>query len=371
MSATDTHDARTTSTPNGAPVVVPFPDALRPDGTERLPRSWSGQPRRLLVVGTTTATRELMGLLRHRPHWRVEIAGLVATDVVASRFLDGVPVLGRPDDAESLLDTMDFDEVVMADPNVEQRHLDAVAGACLERGVTYHTLVRMPGRVATEHHPRALGNGLYLISMESPRPSPAAMFVKRVIDIAGACVGLTICGAAFVVFAPLIRLGSPGPAIFRQTRVGKNGRRFTLCKFRTMQEDAETQKASLLAANEMSGHLFKLRNDPRVTRLGRFLRRTYLDELPQFWNVLKGDMSLVGTRPPTPDEVACYSPHHRRRLSVRPGITGLWQSMGNGKVWDFEVVVRLDCEYIDRWSIWLDVQILARTILVVARGAGH
>jgi len=364
-------NARTTETPSAALSVLPFPDRPPPDATRRLPRSWSGQPRRLLVVGTTPSTGELMRLLRHRPRWRVRIVGLVATEVGTGAVLDGVPVLGRPDDVGTLLDTMDFDEVVMADPNVDQRHLDSVAGACLERGVTYHTLVRMPGRVATEHNPEALGNGLYLISMESARPSPLALFVKRVIDIVGACGGLAVCGAAFVVFAPLIRLGSPGPALFRQTRVGKNGRRFTLRKFRTMQEDAETQKASLLPANEMRGHLFKLRDDPRVTPLGRFLRRTYLDELPQFWNVLTGDMSLVGTRPPTPDEVACYSPHHRRRLSVRPGITGLWQSMGNGKVWDFEVVVRLDCEYIDRWSIWLDLQILARTIVVVVRGTGH
>jgi exopolysaccharide biosynthesis polyprenyl glycosylphosphotransferase len=370
MPGRNTHDAPTTNE-STAPAVLPFPDRQPPAKTGRLPKSWTDRPRRLLVVGATTSARELMRLLRLRPHWRVAIAGLVATDVVKTAALDGVPVVGRPDDVGTLLDTMDFDEVVMADPNVDQRHLDSVAGACLERGVTYHTLVRMPGRVAADHNAEALGNGLYLISMESTRPRPLAFIAKRVVDIVCALAGLVACAVAFVIFAPLIRLGSPGPALFRQTRVGKNGRRFTLYKLRTMQADAETQKAALMAANEMSGHLFKIRDDPRVTPIGHFLRRTYLDELPQFWNVLKGDMSLVGTRPPTPDEVACYSPHHRRRLSVRPGITGLWQSMGNGKVWDFEVVVKLDCEYIDRWSPWLDSQIIARTILVVARGAGH
>jgi lipopolysaccharide/colanic/teichoic acid biosynthesis glycosyltransferase len=194
---------------------------------------------------------------------------------------------------------------------------------------------------------------------------------KRLIDIGGSVVGLVFCGVAFVIFAPLIRLGSSGPALFRQIRVGKDGKLFTLYKLRTMDVDAEQRKAALLPVNEMCGHLFKLRDDPRVTPIGHVLRRTYLDELPQFWNVLRGDMSLVGTRPPTPDEVACYSPHHCRRLSVRPGITGLWQSMGNGKVWDFEVVVTLDCEYIDRWSLWLDLKILLKTCGVVARGSGH
>jgi lipopolysaccharide/colanic/teichoic acid biosynthesis glycosyltransferase len=198
-----------------------------------------------------------------------------------------------------------------------------------------------------------------------------AQIIKRAMDVVGALVGLVWCGLALFVFGPIIRWGSAGPAIFRQTRVGRGGRLFTLYKFRTMCVDAEAQKAALQPTNEMRGHLFKLRVDPRVTLIGKFLRRTYLDELPQFWNVLKGDMSLVGTRPPTPEEVAQYSPHHRRRLDMRPGITGLWQSMGSRKPWDFEVVVRLDCEYIDRWSIWLDVQILLRTCLVVARGAGH
>jgi lipopolysaccharide/colanic/teichoic acid biosynthesis glycosyltransferase len=229
----------------------------------------------------------------------------------------------------------------------------------------------MPGQGVGRHHAQSFGDGLYLISLETTPQDPIALAGKRAIDIAGALVGLVLCALAFVVFAPLIRLGSPGSVIFRQVRIGRNGRRFTLFKFRTMRSDAEAQKARLLATNEMQGHLFKLRDDPRITPVGRFLRRTYLDELPQFWNVLIGEMSLVGTRPPTPEEVACYSPHHRRRLSVRPGITGLWQSHGNGRVSDFEKVVRLDCEYIDRWSILLDLKILVRTCVTIASLAGH
>jgi lipopolysaccharide/colanic/teichoic acid biosynthesis glycosyltransferase len=152
--------------------------------------------------------------------------------------------------------------------------------------------------------------------------------------------------------------------------VGRNGRRFKLFKFRTMHVTAEDQLRGLLKQNQMSGHVFKMKNDPRVTPLGRAMRRRYLDELPQFWNVLKGQMSLVGTRPPTCAEVANYSAHHRRRLSMKPGMTGLWQMTGNGRVTDFEEIVRLDCKYIDNWSLWLDCRIIAKTVLKMLRGGG-
>jgi exopolysaccharide biosynthesis polyprenyl glycosylphosphotransferase len=332
---------------------------------------WDRAVRRLLVVGTNGTVGDFLRLVQDRPLWGRQIAGFVASGRVSKDALGHIPILGGVDDIGALLDTGAFDEVVMADANVAPKQNDHVVSACLERGLTYHTLARMPDILAARHQAEEVGDGLYLITLEAAQHDPAALLVKRAIDIAGACVGLVFCGLAFIVFAPLIRLGSPGPAIFKQTRVGRAGRHFTLYKFRTMGVDADAQKEALLASNEMRGHLFKLRDDPRVTPIGRFLRRTYLDECPQFWNVLRSDMSLVGTRPPTPEEVAQYSPHHRRRISVRPGITGLWQSMGNGKVWDFEVVVKLDCDYIDRWSIGLDLQILLRTVFVVVRGAGH
>jgi lipopolysaccharide/colanic/teichoic acid biosynthesis glycosyltransferase len=158
--------------------------------------------------------------------------------------------------------------------------------------------------------------------------------------------------------------------IFRQQRVGQNGRRFTIYKFRTMCAGAEQIKAALGAQNEMKGPIFKLRGDPRVTPTGRKLRSRHLDELPQFWNVLKGEMSLVGTRPPTDDEIVAYLGHHQRRLSIKPGLTGLWQLNGNGAVKDFEDVVKLDCEYIDNWSLWLDAKIVAKTVTKVMRGDG-
>lgn len=195
--------------------------------------------------------------------------------------------------------------------------------------------------------------------------------VKRLMDIAGAVVGLIVCAIFYVLLARRIKRETHGSVIFRQTRVGRNGRLFTLYKFRTMDVNAEELHEELLEQNEMKGHLFKIRHDPRITPLGRTLRSLYIDELPQFWNVFKGEMSLVGTRPPTPSEVARYEPHHQRRLSMKPGVTGLWQLYGNDEVTDFEEVVELDCRYIDTWSILQDCRIIFRTVLRIARGGGY
>jgi lipopolysaccharide/colanic/teichoic acid biosynthesis glycosyltransferase len=167
-----------------------------------------------------------------------------------------------------------------------------------------------------------------------------------------------------------IKLDSPGPVLFKQKRVGQNGRIFHLCKFRSMYIDAEEQKEHLSAQNEMQGAMFKIQHDPRVTRVGKWLRKTSLDEFPQFVNVLKGEMSLVGTRPPTPDEVERYRPEHLRRISAKPGITGLWQISGRNKITDFEQVVELDCKYLDRWRFYDDIKILLRTVYVVMQRKG-
>ncbi len=192
---------------------------------------------------------------------------------------------------------------------------------------------------------------------------------KRILDICGALCGLLICGFFGLFLAPLIKLDG-GPVIFKQQRVGKNGRVFDFYKFRSMRVGAEKEKASLLAQNTVSGLMFKVDNDPRVTPIGRFLRRTSLDELPQFWNVLKGDMSLVGTRPPTVDEYEQYNPMQKRRLSFKPGITGLWQVSGRSNIKDFDEIVAMDVAYIDTWTIWSDVKVLVKTLKVVLLGSG-
>lgn len=196
------------------------------------------------------------------------------------------------------------------------------------------------------------------------------VLAKRAIDIAGALVGLVITFFVGIVLAPFLLLESPGPLIFKQKRVGVNGRVFDFYKFRSMYADAEERKKELMAQNEMQGLMFKMENDPRITKVGAFIRKTSIDELPQFWNVLKGDMSLVGTRPPTYDEYQQYSYYQKRRISFRPGITGLWQISGRSDIKDFDEVVKLDLEYIDNWSLLLDFKIILKTILVVFRGSG-
>ena len=194
--------------------------------------------------------------------------------------------------------------------------------------------------------------------------------MKRGLDILGGLTGMVILGLATIFVAPAIKLESPGPVFFKQTRVGKNGRYFQLYKFRSMYQDAEERKKELMEQNEMNGLMFKIKDDPRITNVGKFIRKTSIDELPQFWNVLKGDMSLVGTRPPTVDEYKQYKPEYKARLSLMPGITGLWQVSGRSKVTDFEKVMELDVKYIDNWSLKNDIKIIFQTIGVVLQGNG-
>ena len=196
------------------------------------------------------------------------------------------------------------------------------------------------------------------------------LLLKRLMDIAGALVGCFICILFGIIVAPLIFLEDPGPIIFKQKRVGRNGKYFYIYKFRSMYQDAEAKLQTLKDQNEMQGFMFKMKNDPRITKIGKILRKTSIDELPQFFNVLEGSMSLIGTRPPTVDEYNQYSAHHKRRISIKPGITGLWQVSGRSEITDFEEIVRLDCFYIDHWSITGDIKILLKTFAAVFTGKG-
>lgn len=196
------------------------------------------------------------------------------------------------------------------------------------------------------------------------------LLLKRLMDIAGALVGCFICILFGIIVAPLIFLEDPGPIIFKQKRVGRNGKFFYIYKFRSMYQDAEAKLQTLKDQNEMQGFMFKMKNDPRITKIGKILRKTSIDELPQFFNVLEGSMSLIGTRPPTVNEYQQYSAHHKRRISIKPGITGLWQVSGRSEITDFEEIVRLDCFYIDHWSITGDIKILLKTFAAVFTGKG-
>ena len=255
------------------------------------------------------------------------------------------------------------------------------AGQCLEQAARegteaeklLETEFQNAGEGRSSEEEKQIGElGLYRVLTYGPRIfRPSELILKRVMDILGAAVGicLTVLIGLFVV--PAIKLESPGPAVFKQTRIGKNGRKFSIYKFRSMYMDAEERKKELMKQNEMDGLMFKMKDDPRITKVGKFIRKTSIDELPQFFNVLRGDMSLVGTRPPTVDEFERYEEHHKRRLSLRPGITGMWQVSGRSDIQNFEDVVRLDLEYIDNWSVWLDIKILFQTVFVVLlhRGA--
>lgn len=220
--------------------------------------------------------------------------------------------------------------------------------------------------IITSSTPSSLRNDLikpgHQSTASSIHPSVSSR-TKRLIDVVGASVGLAITAAVAVPIAIAVRFDNPGPLFYSQTRCGLNGRTFRIWKFRSMVTDAD--KLKHLVHNEAKGSIFKNRNDPRVTRVGRFLRRTSLDELPQFWNVFKGDMSLVGTRPPTVSEVISYKRHHYQRLSVKPGITGEWQANGRSTVEDFEEIVKMDVAYQQKWSVGYDIRLILKTIQVV------
>lgn len=211
--------------------------------------------------------------------------------------------------------------------------------------------------------------GLNVLSFSTGFYKWTHVFSKRLLDVIGSIVGLILCGLVAIFLAPFI-LSDGGPLFFSQLRVGKNGRVFTFYKFRSMHVDAEVQKKELLQYNQMEGGMFKMDNDPRITKIGKFIRKTSLDELPQFYNVLIGEMSLVGTRPPTLDEFEKYTPYQKRRLSFKPGITGLWQVSGRSNITDFDQIVKLDLQYIDNWTIWSDIRIILKTIKVVLAKEG-
>lgn len=214
-----------------------------------------------------------------------------------------------------------------------------------------------------------MGN-LTVLSGNSPKETLGDILAKRALDIVGGVVGILMTVIFTVIVGPMIMIESPGPIFFSQTRVGKNGRKFKIYKFRSMYMDAEERKKELMEQNKMSGLMFKMDDDPRITKVGKFIRKTSIDEFPQFWNVLKGDMSLVGTRPPTEDEFKQYKARYKKRLSMKPGITGLWQVSGRSSITDFEDVVRLDVQYIENWSFGLDLKILMQTVLVVFKHDG-
>lgn len=322
----------------------------------------------LIVVTEERYAEECVGDFQHDRYKEFEVTGVVIVD--KNRIGDeicGVPVVACADSFLEYVRINVVDEIFINGNTRESS--EALANELLELGLTVHfNLVResrlMPNKMVEKC-------GKYMVLTTSMKiATTRQVLIKRCMDILGSLVGLLLTGIAFLIFAPIIKIQSPGPIFYAQTRIGRNGRRFKFYKFRTMVVGADKMKQDLMAQNEMEGLMFKMEHDPRIFGVGRFMRKFSIDELPQFWNVLKGDMSLVGTRPPTEEEFEQYELHHKARLGIRPGLTGMWQVSGRSDIKNFEEIVALDTQYISNWSLGMDVRILFRTIGVVLTGKG-
>jgi exopolysaccharide biosynthesis polyprenyl glycosylphosphotransferase len=313
--------------------------------------------RYMLVVGAGSVAQDFADRVERHPDLGLRVIGhLAAADDVGPP--PSRPVLGRLDDIEDVLHRTVVDEVAICLPVAQWDMAEPITRLCASEG----KFVRIPGDGPTVSGAyREEFDGLTVQSLVYGPDRALALTAKRVVDVVVAAGALLALSPLMAGIAVWIWRTDGRPVLFRQQRVGEHGRRFTLLKFRTMTRDAEERLAELAAINEIRGRAFKLTDDPRLTRSGRFLRRTSLDELPQLVNVLRGEMSLVGPRPPLPREVEGYDVWHRRRLSMKPGMTGLWQVSARREP-DFDRWVNVDLEYIDRWSLWLDVKIMLRTV---------
>jgi exopolysaccharide biosynthesis polyprenyl glycosylphosphotransferase len=330
----------------------------------------------VLIVAEGDGALTYLSLLEQHPHWGIAVAGVLDPSrevmlAVASSGGGGAsrPVKAPPDWRQTLKQYV-VDEVVAVVPWLEAGAFGELQEACVERGLTFRILVQMPEAQVGRYHIDDVGEGSYLISLESGPQDFVPLLLKRTMDIAGSLVGLAICGFVYLWYRSRIRRESPGPVLFSQKRVGQNGRLFDCYKFRTMYVGADKRQVEMLSKSKLGKAFIKLENDPRATPTGKWMRQVYLDEVPQFWNVLKGQMSLVGPRPSQPAEVSNYEHAHHRRLSMKPGITGLFQVGGHEAVTAFEDVVKLDCTYIDHWSLWLDFKIILQTFRKVLKGDG-
>jgi len=323
--------------------------------------------RRYAVVGTSTEGREVVEAMETHPEWGFDFAGFVT--VGSGGRAGRGPTLGSLADLGRILEEEILDEIVFAVPREQFELIEPAVQLCQEQGVEVRISLDML-RFGPSSMRLTVLNDLPMVVFSRTPSDTLALATKRLFDIVLSGLAIVFMAPVFLGIAVAIKAGSPGPVFFRQKRVGRNGRTFPILKFRSMYQDAEARLEALKAQNEMTGPVFKMREDPRVTAAGRFLRKTSLDEFPQFWNVLMGDMSIVGPRPPLPAEVRQYKRWHRRRLSVKPGITCIWQISGRNNI-DFDRWMELDLEYIDTWSLWGDLKIFLRTIpaVLLSRGA--
>jgi exopolysaccharide biosynthesis polyprenyl glycosylphosphotransferase len=338
-------------------------------------RTWQGYQRRrgiglqrILVVGTGPLGRMIMQNVVAQPELGYQIVGFV--DDERTEDIGRFSGLGRPEEIPQIVDQLDVDEVVIALPSSDHARTSEILMSCAERRVGF--------RIVPDFYELSLNqvdivdiNGIPLIGLRDAQLAGTNLLVKRAIDVVLSGGALVLFSWLIALIALAIKLDSPGPIVYRSTRVGRGGKTFGCLKFRSMRQDADQQLAKVLHLDEArsGGKLFKIKNDPRRTRVGAWLRRTSIDELPQLWNVLRGEMSIVGPRPPFPHEVDKYEEWHRRRLEVTPGLTGMSQVSGRSEL-TFDETALLDIWYIENWSLGLDLKIMLRSVPAVALGTG-
>jgi exopolysaccharide biosynthesis polyprenyl glycosylphosphotransferase len=322
-----------------------------------------------LVIGSEYPAKRLIRNLQEQPELGYRVVGCLDPDSSrVGQMVRNVEVLGTTDQLEKILENLSIDEVFVAMPFEKLKDMKKMMYLCEQIGVRFS----LSADWLKPHIAKTVVRNFLdfpVITYTATPTSIGQLLVKAVLDRILAAIALVFLVPLFLIIAIAIKLSGPGPVMFRQSRAGLNGRLFDMLKFRTMVENAEKMQEELADRNEMDGPVFKIRNDPRVTRIGRFLRKSSMDELPQFINVLKGEMSLVGPRPPIPEEVSRYERWQRRRLSMKPGITCFWQISGRNQV-KFEEWMEMDLKYIDNWSLKLDFIILFKTIPVIFSGRG-
>lgn len=329
-----------------------------------------GKSSLLLVTSSDVASEVVKTILKNNFRNLTLCAIAVIDTPMKGKDILGVPIVADKDNLLPYIQKEWVDEVFF-NPSEGTVIPEEVIQCCADMGVTVHMKLAKLEVLGQNQEVEKLA-GYTVLSSSIKMASPRDLFVKRIMDIAGGLVGVLMTGIITLFIGPVIKIKSPGPIFFSQVRVGKNGRKFKIYKFRSMYMDAEARKKELMEKNKVQdGFMFKMDDDPRIIKgIGHFIRKTSLDEFPQFLNVLKGDMSLVGTRPPTVDEWEKYEIHHRKRLAIKPGITGMWQVSGRSEITDFEEVVALDTDYITNWNLAMDLRILWKTVLVVLTGEG-
>ena len=328
----------------------------------------------ILLVSTSDEIDSMLRQVEQNVFNEFDIVGIVLADrePEENEMIEGIPVVSKIDTVTEYIQTRWVDALLVG---IKKKTLipEDLFETCVNMGITVHECLEDRAGWAGNQFINRMGGYTVLTSSVRVISSRQAV-MKRTMDICGGIVGMILTGIITIFLAPAIYIASPGPIFFSQMRVGKNGKLFKIYKFRSMYMDAEECKKELMKQNRVSdGLMFKMENDPRVIGsekgpgkgIGNFIRKTSLDEFPQFFNVLKGDMSLVGTRPPTVDEWEKYELHHRARLAIKPGLTGMWQVSGRSEITDFEEVVKLDTKYISEWSFMLDIKILFKTVLIV------